>query len=195
MVRKIFVILVKLATKIGFKLKIENIEKLPKEGAYIICPNHISFWDTVIIPAYSKRYMYMMAKEELFKKGISKWFWTSIGAFPVKRGKGDIGAIKSTLKYLKNGELVCMFPEGTRSKDGKTKKLKNGAALIASTAKVPIIPVGINADFRPFSKVTIKYGDPISFDELYGKKATKEELEEASEKLFNAIESLIEKKI
>jgi 1-acyl-sn-glycerol-3-phosphate acyltransferase len=124
----------------------------------------------------------MMAKEELFKKGISKWFWTSIGAFPVKRGKGDIGAIKSTLKYLKKGELVCMFPEGTRSKDGKTKKLKNGAALIASTAKVSIIPVGITADFRPFSKVTVKYGDPISFEELYGKKATKEELDEASEK-------------
>ena len=193
MVRKIFVVLVKLATKIGFKLKIENIENLPKEGAYIICPNHISFWDTVIIPAYSKRYMYMMAKEELFKNKFVNKVLRSLKAFPVGRGKKDLTAIKTSISLLRKGQAICMFPEGTRSKTGELLKFKTGAVKIACTAKTPILPVGVISDFKFRSKVKIIYGEPIYFDEYYGKSLTKEEAVEATEKVRNAVKELIEK--
>ena len=192
MVRAIFCVILKLVMIIYFKVKIINVERFEtlKTGC-VITPNHVSAWDTILVPAFTKRIMYMMAKEELFKGKIKNWFFRELKAFPVKRGKNDLSAVKNAIKLLKDGKSVCMFPEGTRNKDGKDMEFKTGAIMIAVTAKVPIIPVGIVSDFKFRSKVKVVYGEPIYFDEYYDHKMTKEELKEAAEKLKKGVNKAI----
>lgn len=192
MIRKLFVTIAKFVTIILFDIKIKNYNRFKtlKTGC-ILTPNHISFWDTIIIPAFSKRLMYMMAKEELFSNKFLSWLWYKFKAFPVKRGKNDLKAIKTSLKLLKEGKSICMFPEGTRKKTGESTEFKTGAVMIACTAKVPIIPVGISSEFKFRSKVNINYGEPIYFTEYYDKKLSKKDLDEATERLKQAVSKLI----
>lgn len=177
--------------RILFNVKVVNYDRFKtlKSGC-ILTPNHISFWETVIVPVFSRRIMYMMAKEELFKNKFMNWFLKKLKAFPVKRGKNDLGAIKTAVKLLREGQSICMFPEGTRSKNG-TIKFKTGAVMLAVTAKAPIIPVGISSSFKFRSKVNVVYGEPIYFTEYYDKKMTKEELTEATKKVEDAVKKLI----
>jgi len=193
MFRYIFALVSRFVMRIYFKVNVINVERFEKlKTGCIVAPNHVSAWDTLLVPAFSKRIMYMMAKEELFQGKIKKWFFTSLKAFPVKRGKNDLTAIKTAIKLLKDGKSLCMFPEGTRNKDGKDLEFKTGAIMIACTAKVPIIPVGLVSDFKFRSKVNIVYGEPIYFDEYYDHKMTKEELKQAAEKLKKGVTKAIE---
>jgi len=193
MFRVIFAFFARLVMRIYFKINIVNVERFEtlKTGC-IVAPNHVSAWDTLLVPAFPKRIMYMMAKEELFQGKIKNMFFRSLKAFPVKRGKNDLAAIKNAVKLLKDGKSVCMFPEGTRNKDGKDLEFKTGAIMIACMAKVPIIPVGLVSDFKFRSKVNVVYGEPIYFDEYYDHKMTKEELKEAAEKLKKGVNKAIE---
>lgn len=147
------------------RTKIIGKENIPNEGAAIICPNHIHIFDSVSVVVNNKRKIYVMAKEELFKNKIGNWFFRDVGAFPVSRGKGDTKALDTAGEYLKNGELLLVFPEGTRNGLEKGIKFKKGAAYIAIQNKVPIIPVGIVGTFKPFSKTTINIGKPIDIRE------------------------------
>jgi len=105
-----------------------------------------------------------MAKDVLFKNGFIKWLAKIFGIFPVRRGGRDLEAIKTSLRILKGGNILCMFPEGTRKGLAKGVKPKSGAILIASKAGVPIIPCGVHGTCRPFTKVTLNYGKPIYID-------------------------------
>ena len=104
-----------------------------------------------------------MAKEELFKNPLFAWLIRSLGAFPVARGKGDTGVLDTAVERLEKGHSLMIFPEGTRSKDGKVGRGHSGAAVIAARSGKMMIPVGIvfgeKLKFR--SKVTVKYGEPI----------------------------------
>lgn len=192
MIRAICCVVLKLVMRICFKINVVNVERFEKlKTGCIVAPNHVSAWDTILIPAFSKRIMYMMAKEELFHGKIKSWFLKELKAFPVKRGKNDLAAIKTAIKLLKDGKSICMFPEGTRNKDGKDLEFKTGAIMIACTAKVPIIPVGLVSDLKFRSRVDVVYGEPIYFDEYYDHKMTKEELKEAAEKLKQSVNKAI----
>jgi len=193
MMRKIICAVLNAFGRVYFKVNLVNYDRFAKlKSGCILAPNHISPWETILVPATSKRLMYMMAKEELFSNAFYRWFWNTVKAFPVGRGKNDIGAIKNAIKLLKGGTAVCMFPEGTRSKTGELLPFKTGVAMIAHSAKVPVIPVGIVSDLKFRSKFHIVYGEPIYFDELYGKKLTKEDLDEATERIQNAVKKAIE---
>jgi len=149
---------------IVYRPKVIGKENIPEEGACIICPNHVHALDSAVILTTLKRHINFMAKEELFKNGFIRYLAKVFGIFPVKRGGKDMEEIKSSLKILKRGEILAMFPEGTRNGLEKGVKPKNGAVLIAIKAGVPIIPCGVNGSFKPFTKVTLKYGKPIYFD-------------------------------
>lgn len=151
---------------IVYRPKVVGQENVPKEGGAILCPNHVHAMDSVIIVTTNKRKVHFMAKEELFKNGFIKWIAKIFGIFPVKRGGKDIDAIKISLKVLKSGGLLNIFPEGTRNGLEKGIKPKNGAILIAQKAKVPIIPVGVQGSFKPFTKVKLNYGKPIDVENL-----------------------------
>ena len=161
-------------TILVYRIKINGKENIPKEGAALVCPNHVHALDTVLVVVHNKRKINVLAKEELFKNPILRFLGKVFGAYPVKQNSADLSAIKTSLKILKNNELLLIYPEGTRNGMEKGAPVKNGPMTIAIKAGVPIIPVGIKGDFKVFSKVIINIGKPIDYNEYKDKVSDKE---------------------
>lgn len=179
----------------AFLFRIERIgEKVPEEGAYILCANHKNYLDAIALVSTNKRKVYFLAKEELFHHRILNWIGHVFDVIPVKRGKQDLDSMKRSLGVLRKGELLGLFPEGTRKGIAKNGKVKNGAAFMALRTGAPVIPVGIQGSFRPFTKVRLNYGKPIDFKEYVSKNPDKEVLEQASKQIMDAIIMLTNEK-
>jgi 1-acyl-sn-glycerol-3-phosphate acyltransferase len=149
--------------RLFYRCHIEGIENIPKSGGAVIAPNHISFFDPPLTGSAMKRPLYFMAKKELFDIPVFGWIIKRTNAFPVKRGAHDMTAMRNAFSLLEEGNLLLMFPEGTRSKNAKIGKARAGAGMVACNAQVPLIPVKIdntNAMLK-FKKIRIKYGKPI----------------------------------
>lgn len=176
-------------------LHFEGVENVPKDGSNIFASNHRSYTDPILISLKPKVMFSFMAKEELFKKNI---FFTLIiklfGAFPVSRGKGGAEAIDKSIERLNKGYNLVIFPEGTRSKDGKVLKGKTGVALVAAMAQVPVIPVGIvfegKIKFR--RKVTVRFGEPIIPKEIGVDDCSSKKLRMLKNKIMASITELVE---
>ena len=155
--------LVRLYFRIMYSLHYEGRDNIPKDTTVIYASNHRSYADPPLVGTGTRGKLSFMAKEELFKKQPFAWLIRSLGAFPVARGKGDTGVIDTAVEKLNSGRSLMIFPEGTRSKDGKVHKGHTGAALIAARSGKPIVPVGVvygeKLKFR--TKLTVKYGEPI----------------------------------
>ena len=185
-IRKTIKITLATLYKIVFRVKITG--QVPEEGAYIICCNHINYLDAAAIVLFNKRKVNFVAKEDLFTHRSLMWLGHIFDAIPIKRDMQDIEAMKRCLKVLKNGELLGIFPEGTRKGMEKKMKAKNGAAFMSIKSKAKVIPVGIHGTFKPFGKVYVNYGEPIDLS-MYNK----EQLDEATEKIMNNIVMLTKK--
>lgn len=170
-----------------YRIKINGKENIPKEGAALICPNHVHGLDSVIVVVHAKRKINVLAKEELFDNKALKWLGKVFGAYPVKQNSADLSAIKTSLKLLKNKELLLVFPEGTRNGMAQGKPIKNGPMTIAIKAGVPIIPVGIKGNFKVFSKIIINIGKPIDYSEYKDKINDKEVVTKLTEDLMKEI--------
>ncbi len=156
--------------RIFYWVRTEN-KKVMKESrgrGLILCSNHTSYVDPVILGMVSGRNIRFMGKEELFKKKYISWFLKKLGAFPVSRGSGDTGAIDVSVELIKNGEVLGIFPEGNRGKCGELRRLKSGTMVIAAQSSADIIPVIINCKekIRMFRKITVRFGDVIKYEEL-----------------------------
>lgn len=173
-----------------FRPKLINKENMPTETAAIICPNHIHALDSTIIIANTKRKINVLAKEELYINKLICWFADLFNIYPVKRDKKSMESIKISLKILKNKELLMIFPEGTRNGMAKGVKAKDGAIKLAIKANVPIIPVGIVGDFKPFRRVKVKFGEPIYYKDYKEEINNKEVLEDLTEDLMKQIVNL-----
>lgn len=185
--RVIIKFIFKIFAIILYRPKIVGKENLPKDGGALLCPNHVSTLDAAVIVAMFKRKVNVLAKEELFKNGFLCWIADLFGIYPVKRGKADMQAIKISLTLLKRNELLLMFPEGTRNGMAKGIKPKNGAVLIAATAGRPIIPIGIQGSFKPFTKVIVNIGKPIDYSKLKEEVKDKEQASELTKDLMKEI--------
>lgn len=147
-------------------------EPLDRKESFIICANHISAADPVVICAALRRHQpHYMAKAELFKIPLLNWIIKAFGAFPVKRGGADVGAIKTSIKMLEEGKTVGIFPQGHRypGVHPSTTPVKNGATMIALHSGKPILPVLIkskNYKTGLFRKIDVVIGKPISVEEL-----------------------------
>ncbi|MDO5555515.1 MAG: lysophospholipid acyltransferase family protein [Clostridia bacterium] len=188
--RIIIKFLFKIASLIMYRPKIQGKENLPKNTAAIICPNHVHALDSAVIIANSKRKIYTLAKEELFKNKFLCFIANLFGIFPVKRDKTAIESVKISLKLLKNNELLMIFPEGTRNGMLKKIKPKDGAVKLAIKANVPIIPVGIRGDFKLFKKVNINIGKPIDYSKHKKDINNKELIDELTKELMDIIVKL-----
>lgn len=148
---------------IAYNLRYTGRKNIPKGTTVIYASNHRSYADPPLIAAGAKGKYAFMAKEELFRNKLFAWLIRSLGAFPVSRGKGDSSTLDTAVERLNNGKNLIIFPEGTRSKNGKVGRGHTGAALIAARSGKPIIPVGIvygeKLGFR--TKLTVKFGEPI----------------------------------
>ena len=157
-----------------FRIRWKNRKNEPKraEGPYLVCANHQTVLDVVFLAAVLKRQQpHFMAKAELFKVPVLGWLCRKLGAFPVARGRGDVGAIKHTIKMLEAGVCVGMFPQGHRYNgvDPRTTSVKTGAAMIALKAGVPVLPVNIKIKdnkHRFACRKEIIIGKPITPEEM-----------------------------
>ena len=154
--------------KIFYKVTVINGEKIENAKGVVISGNHLSNHDPLLFPAFFDKKIRFIAKEELFKIPFIKQSLKATGAIPIKRGTFDRAAINSSIKLLKEGEVVGVFPEGTHSKELDLGQLHNGASFIATRAKTKIIPFAIipSKNFRLFSEIKIVVGDEIDATSL-----------------------------
>lgn len=170
--------------KLLFRVRIINPENEVLDRPYIVCCNHTSLFDVVVISLAMKTQIRYMAKKEVFKVPILSSFVKAMGAYPVDRKKGGAAAIKKTLEILKDGSCVGIFPQGTRHKkvDPRTTEIKDGIGMIAARSGVGILPVCIRTKknklkfFRRTEFVIGKYIPPeeIAFPELGGREKYRE---------------------
>lgn len=174
------------------RVKIEGRENIPKEGPLLLYANHPSAWDMILIGVFMKRKVHYMAKAELFKKPFLAWLFRSLGAFPVNRGKGDVGSVKTVFRLLDEGKVVGIFPEGTRTPRKDPQKRKAGAALLAARSGVPVMPVGVVWNKKIFSRVSLVFGKPfIVQTENEGEHIGKDKLMEITSDIIDKIYALI----
>lgn len=186
--REIFKFFIKIFTVIIYRPKVIGKENIPKEGNAILCANHVHVWDSVTIIVMLKRKVNVLAKQELFNGNkIGRWFEKVAGIYPVNRESADLGAMKTSLKLMKNKELLLIFPEGTRNGIAKGKKVKKGAVMIAATTQSPIIPIGVQGTFKPFRRVTINIGKPIDYAQYKKETKDKEKMQELANELMEEI--------
>ena len=162
--------------KIFYRPKILGKENLPKEGSFILVSNHLGKIDCFAIASLFKRKIYFMAKKEWFNKKAKAKLFKWMGAIPVDRDNFDINSIKTCFATLKNGNVLVIFPEGTRNKDERISLLpiKGGASMIAFKTKSKIVPVYMYNKYKPFRKNYICIGEPYDFLEYQGQKLTPE---------------------
>ncbi len=194
--RAILKFIFKFITILIYRPKVVGAENIPKEGqGAIVCSNHVHFWDSVTLIVMFKRKLNALAKEELFNNPINRWVAKTAGIYPVNRSKADLGAIKTSLRLMKNNELLLIFPEGTRNGLAKGKKVKKGAVMIAATAGVPMIPVGVQGSFKPFRKVTINIGKPIDYSQYKDETTDKEKMQRLADEFMEEVVRLRDEKV
>jgi len=155
--------------KTRVKLEVEGLENLDRDDGFIIAANHSIIYDPIFIQTASKdKLFHFVTKYEALKNPIARKILTSCNAFPIVRGKGDMQAINYASDLVKKGKVLCIFPEGTRSRDGYPKKAKSGVGLIARNAQCDVVPTAICVEERGKfgSKVFVKFGEAIKYEEM-----------------------------
>lgn len=193
--RNIIKFILKLAVIIVYRPKIVGLENIEEGKGALICPNHVHALDSTVIVLTNKRKINVLAKESLFKNGFVKWLADIFGIYPVKLRSKSMESVKISLKLLKNNELLMIFPEGTRNGMAKGVKAKDGAVKLAIKANVPIIPVGIQGDFKFFKKIKVNIGKPIYYNVSKEEANDREMLDNLTEELMQEIVKLRDDKI
>jgi 1-acyl-sn-glycerol-3-phosphate acyltransferase len=183
--------------KLVFRLKASGTEHLPREGGYVLSANHLSNLDPwpLGLPLFPGRQIRFMAKAELFRSPL----WPILqygGAFKVRRGEGDTKAIETAVRLAREGEVVAIFPEGTRRRKGMVKKHqarpRTGAVRVALEAGVPLIPAAIAGTDRitRLGPLRVAYGPPVELDDLRDGRDMREAAQIGTDRLMAAIEEL-----
>lgn len=165
---KIFSPIVSILFYIIFLPKVKGEENIPKKKGAIIAGNHKSNLDCFMVILSTKRCIHFLAKAELFKLSFFNWFFSNSGLIPVYRNGKDKKALERAIEYLKNGELVGVFPEGRLNKSSTHTLLpfKIGAVKMAKKTGCPIIPFAINGRYIPFAhSIEIVFGKPYFVEE------------------------------
>lgn len=176
-----FQIICTLPVRILFPTKFIGKKNLPK-GACIISSNHTSNVDAALLATHTWEKKYYLAKKELFSSKLKNWFFTGLGGIKVDRQANDINAIKNSLSVLKKGKKLVIFPEGTRNHNENMElgELKQGVALFATKAKVPIVPMFVLRKPKVFRRNKVFIGQPFELGDFYGRKLTSDDMDEAS---------------
>ncbi len=179
---------VNILIRILFDIQSEGFETFPESGPVVICSNHTSWWDPCVIGCLAPRPVYFMAKEELFSNPIFAWVLGNLHAFPVNREKADIRTVRRSLRVLENGEVLGIFPEGTRKSHPEVTDAHAGAALLAMKGKAPVIPIAIRGTYKFRRTVRVACGKPFHIVSSTGKRSS--DLKQGSEDIMKAIVEL-----
>lgn len=180
---------------------IEGLDNVPRTGGLLIASNHLSFVDSVVLPIVAPRKVVFLAKAEYFEKPLSRAWFRGIGMVPVDRDdtKAAMASLDIALEVLRRGEAFGIYPEGTRSRDGRLYRGRTGVAELALTAGVPVVPVGLQGteNIQPIghrfprrAKVTIRFGEPIDFAGRFEGVAKGRARREATDEIMKAIQGL-----
>jgi 1-acyl-sn-glycerol-3-phosphate acyltransferase len=170
--------LLSLALKAMMRLEIHGEDRVPLQGGVILVSNHASFLDPPVLGAALRkrgRVVRSLARDSLFRNPLFGALLRRLHAVPISRTKGDVGALKKALAIIKQGGVVALFPEGTRSPDGNLQRAKDGIGFLVARAGVPVVPCYIDGSYRAWpkhrrlprcGKVRIYFGDPIPPDKI-----------------------------
>lgn len=172
-----------------YRFEVIGKENFPAEGGVLLCSNHIDNLDPPVVGINAPRPVYFMAKEELFNVPVLGKILPDLNAFPVKRGMSDREALRKGLGILKEGNVLGLFPEGTRSKTGQLGKGLAGAGFFALRSEAHVVPCAIIGPYKAFLRLKVVYGKPIDMKELRERKAS---AEETTELIMSEIRKLIE---
>lgn len=160
------------------RIKVIGKENFPKQGGVLLCTNHIDNLDPPVVGVTCPRPVHFMAKEELFNAPLLSFILPRVNAFPVKRGMSDRKAFRTALSILKEGNVVGLFPEGTRSPDGELQKGLAGAGFFALKGEAVVMPCAIIGPYKPFRRLKVVYGKPIDMTKYREERASTEEVTE-----------------
>ncbi len=194
---KIVRAVVRIVVKFMFRANVVGAENIPEDGAFLLCCNHTSMLDIPLLIAISPRQICFMAKKELFGFKPLGMIFRAMGAFPVDRGGRDIAAIRHSCSLIEKGEVLGVFPEGTRYRDCKPpREVKSGISFIAMKTGADILPIAIYKEkgTHPLRRVTVRIGEVIKNTDICEGKPTKENIAKVSEKLHKTIKELWELK-
>ncbi|MFQ6098546.1 MAG: lysophospholipid acyltransferase family protein [Armatimonadota bacterium] len=184
--------------------EVHGLENVPNDGPVILAPNHTSYLDPPAVGTAMRRPIWFMAKSELFENLILGPLIWRMRAFPVRRGRPDRRALRNCLRLLEAGEVVTVFPEGERSKTGQLQEPELGVAVLALRSGAPVVPVAMSgtdevlprhAVLPRFGKVVVRFGEPMTFPEYRGKKASKDDLREVADRIMREIARLLREPI
>jgi 1-acyl-sn-glycerol-3-phosphate acyltransferase len=170
-------VLSRIVCAVMFDLKVYGARHVPAQGGVLLVSNHQSYLDPVLLAVKLGRPMSYLAKSELFRNPLFAWLIRSLNAFPLRQGKGDKAAIEQTIRRLRQGHLLAVFPEGTRTPDGNLQPIQRGAALVVRRANVPIVPCVLDGSFQAWPKgckmfhshpIAVMYGPALNIEGLKG---------------------------
>jgi len=170
--------------RLFWRVEVEGREHIPKTGAAVLAPNHVSFCDSLFMPIVVRRRVTFVAKAEYFDSWKTAWFFRAAGQIPMRREGGNASerALATARDVLNGGGILGIYPEGTRSPDGRLYRGHTGVARLALGCGVPVIPVGLVGTtdvqprgsnlMRPFRRVTIRFGAPLDLSRFESGSAT-----------------------
>jgi 1-acyl-sn-glycerol-3-phosphate acyltransferase len=163
-----------------YRPKARGVENIPGDGPVILASNHFSFIESMFIPLVIKRRVVFLAKADYFTSARTAWFFRAAGQIPIRRegGSASEAAIQAGVRELRSGHVVGIYPEGTRSPDGRLYRGKTGVARMALLAQSPIVPIAVfgSRELQPIGKrmpklsgrIEVHFGKPLSFERFYG---------------------------
>ena len=164
-----------IVSKVLFFVKIEGRENIPKDRNCVLMGNHQCILDPLMLAlCVPDREIHFMGKKELWNNKLLGWAFTKVHGFPVDRGNMDMGAIRTAMNVLKEGDTLGIFPEGTRSRTGHMLPLLGGASMLALRSRCDVIPVYIDGNYKPFRRMVVRVGEPVEMSDLLAGRVTKE---------------------
>ncbi len=173
---KRFYVLVKTVSsglmKAIYNAEVIGSENIPAEGPIVLAGNHTSMLDIPLVWYASSRHVRFLAKKEIFDVPVVSKMGHMVGAIPIDRDKLDLQAVRDSIKLLRNGEVLGIFPEGTRNKNDELLPFHPGATNLAIKTKALVVPFGISGEFHLNSKITIRFGEAMQFAGYQNDEAT-----------------------
>ena len=158
------------------RLEIRGTENIPWRGPVILAANHCSFLDPPVVAMVSpNRNVRFMARDTLYSNPVARWFFPRVGLIALDRTRGDLAALRTAISSLKGGDVVALFPEGTRSPDGQLKEAKGGIGFLIAKSQAPVVPVRIFGTYEALpkgasrprrSRITVRVGPVITPDDI-----------------------------
>jgi 1-acyl-sn-glycerol-3-phosphate acyltransferase len=192
--------------KVMWRPTVEGLHNLPETGPVIVASNHLSFADSLVIPIIAPRKVTFLAKAQYFngtgvKGAVSRGFFGGLGMIPVDRDdtRAALASLDIALDILSKGGAFGIYPEGTRSRDGRLYRGRTGVAHLALTSGAPVVPVGLTGtqDIQPvgsnlprLAKVTVRFGEPLHFQQKYDGVPAGRARREVTDQVMNAIQKL-----